>query len=115
MGCFLGCSGEVNGTSLSGGNLETTNRKSLITSEVFSFMFLLKMESHLVFTQILCLFCFRYFRHATGSLVILSKNLAQYININRLVFPHCGKGFNQTKIGSYSLIQRCFNINAVDC
>ncbi|KAI5395515.1 hypothetical protein KIW84_061899 [Lathyrus oleraceus] len=24
-----------------------------------------------------------YFRHASGSLVILSKNLAQYININR--------------------------------
>ena len=67
-------------------------------------MFLLKMESHLlfsstvnnqmgetrilyvVFTQFLCLFYFRYFRHATGSLVILSKNLAQYININRLDF-----------------------------
>lgn len=28
---------------------------------------------------------FRYFRHASGSLVILSKNLVQYININRLV------------------------------
>jgi hypothetical protein len=27
-----------------------------------------------------------YFRHATGSLVILSKNLAQYVNINRLGF-----------------------------
>lgn len=27
---------------------------------------------------------FRYFRHAAGSLIILSKNLAQYININRL-------------------------------
>ncbi|XVF89350.1 hypothetical protein PTKIN_Ptkin19aG0123200 [Pterospermum kingtungense] len=26
-----------------------------------------------------------YFRHASGSFVILSKNLAQYININRLV------------------------------
>ncbi|KAI5431168.1 hypothetical protein KIW84_035359 [Lathyrus oleraceus] len=26
-----------------------------------------------------------YFRHASGSLVILSKNLAQYININRHV------------------------------
>ncbi|KAI5381953.1 hypothetical protein KIW84_032900 [Lathyrus oleraceus] len=25
-----------------------------------------------------------YFRHASGSLVILSKNLAQYININRV-------------------------------
>lgn len=25
----------------------------------------------------------RYFRHAAGSLMILSKNLAQYININR--------------------------------
>ncbi|GAU15076.1 hypothetical protein TSUD_08140 [Trifolium subterraneum] len=31
------------------------------------------------------LFILRYFRHAAGSLVILSKNLAQYININRLV------------------------------
>ena len=28
---------------------------------------------------------FRYFRHASGSLIILSKNLVQYININRLV------------------------------
>ena len=32
-----------------------------------------------------CFIVFRYFRHASGSLVILSKNLAQYININRLV------------------------------
>lgn len=27
----------------------------------------------------------RYFRHAAGSAFVLSKNLAQYININRLV------------------------------
>lgn len=27
----------------------------------------------------------RYFRHAGSSLIILSKNLAQYININRFV------------------------------
>lgn len=26
----------------------------------------------------------RYFRHAWGSLLVLSKNLAQYINVNRL-------------------------------
>ncbi|KAI5419686.1 hypothetical protein KIW84_043738 [Lathyrus oleraceus] len=29
-----------------------------------------------------------YFRHASGSLVILSKNLAQYININRATLDH---------------------------
>lgn len=29
-------------------------------------------------------FLFRYFRHAAGSVLVLSKNLAQYINTNRL-------------------------------
>ena len=41
---------------------------------------------------------FSYFRHAGGSLVILSKNLAQYVNINRLVVNaltgKTGFGFN---------------------
>ncbi|KAF7139113.1 hypothetical protein RHSIM_Rhsim07G0160600 [Rhododendron simsii] len=32
--------------------------------------------------------CFRYFRHAGGALLILSKNLAQYVNVNRDL-EHC--------------------------
>lgn len=58
------------------------------------------------------LFCsvFRYFRHAAGSLVILSKNLAQYININRLVslsYLHNNEkvmfvGIFATDLGSFS-------------
>ena len=42
---------------------------------------------------------FSYFRHAGSALIILSKNLAQYVNINRLVVnAFTGKtrcGFNQ--------------------
>lgn len=45
------------------------------------------------------LFFIRYFRHASGTLVILSKNLAEYININRLVTNaltgKTGSGFNR--------------------
>ncbi|CAL5193163.1 unnamed protein product [Lathyrus oleraceus] len=37
-----------------------------------------------------------YFRHASGSLVILSKNLAQYININRLILMVLNVAFSLT-------------------
>ena len=56
-------------------------------------------------------FVFRYFRHAAGALVIISKNLAQYININRSVLSYLSAqgGFGleknfETKIGSFSCV-----------
>ncbi|KAF2585979.1 hypothetical protein F2Q70_00034113 [Brassica cretica] len=42
-----------------------------------------------------------YFRHATGSLVILSKNLAQYININSGLLKTYA--FDDTTIGSWMI------------
>lgn len=55
----------------------------------FSFLVWISILNCFIFTMcissLLIYFVFRYFRHASGSLVILSKNLAQYININRLV------------------------------
>ncbi|KAI5383013.1 hypothetical protein KIW84_070425 [Lathyrus oleraceus] len=42
-----------------------------------------------------------YFRHASGSLVILSKNLAQYININRNTVD-CKPLFARRKRGARS-------------
>ncbi|TKY58122.1 beta-1,3-galactosyltransferase 10 [Spatholobus suberectus] len=44
-----------------------------------------------------------YFRHAAGSLVIISKNLAQYININRLVLNVISAqgGTLEAEIGSF--------------
>ncbi|KAI8547425.1 hypothetical protein RHMOL_Rhmol07G0194600 [Rhododendron molle] len=45
--------------------------------------------------------CFRYFRHASGALLILSKNLAQYVNVNRSPFVS-GRGFHWYDIGGAS-------------
>ncbi|OIW03102.1 hypothetical protein TanjilG_07254 [Lupinus angustifolius] len=42
-----------------------------------------------------------YFRHAAGSLVILSKNLAQYININSVSLKTYA--FDDTSLGSWML------------
>ncbi|CAA0397208.1 unnamed protein product [Arabidopsis thaliana] len=42
-----------------------------------------------------------YFRHATGSLVILSKNLAQYVNINSGLLKTYA--FDDTTIGSWMI------------
>ncbi|KFK29826.1 hypothetical protein AALP_AA7G183900 [Arabis alpina] len=42
-----------------------------------------------------------YFRHATGSLVILSKNLAQYININSGLLKTYA--FDDTTVGSWMI------------
>ncbi|KAF3493100.1 hypothetical protein DY000_02057035 [Brassica cretica] len=44
---------------------------------------------------------FRYFRHAAGSLIILSKNLAQYININSGSLKTYA--FDDTSIGSWMI------------
>ncbi|KAL0330560.1 UNVERIFIED_CONTAM: Cysteine--tRNA ligase, chloroplastic/mitochondrial [Sesamum radiatum] len=61
--------GEDHGTSQNGGNLVIRNRKYITVTSGIEF---------LLFHGCVCL----YFRHAAGSIFILSKNLAQYININ---------------------------------
>uniref|UniRef100_A0A0R0FGB5 Hexosyltransferase n=1 Tax=Glycine max TaxID=3847 RepID=A0A0R0FGB5_SOYBN len=42
-----------------------------------------------------------YFRHAAGSLVIISKNLAQYININSVSLKTYG--YDDTSLGSWMM------------
>ncbi|MED6113098.1 Hydroxyproline O-galactosyltransferase hpgt3 [Stylosanthes scabra] len=42
-----------------------------------------------------------YFRHAAGSLVILSKNLAQYININSVSLKTYA--YDDTSLGSWMM------------
>lgn len=69
--------------SQNGGNLGTKNRmwlKLLYTSKVFC-----EIRIYFLILNIHIFIMFRYFRHAAGSLLILSKNLAQYVHINRSV------------------------------
>ncbi|KHG07727.1 putative beta-1,3-galactosyltransferase 10 -like protein [Gossypium arboreum] len=86
---FVLLNGERIGMNLIGGNLGMRNRVPIL------------FNSFRLHDNVIGVLLFRYFQHASGSLFILSKNLAQYINVNSASLKTYA--YDDTSVGSWMM------------